>query len=304
MTKATLPLFCMLIILTNHLVSQSSADFSGLPVNGSARTAALAAASVGEAYDVTSMYWNPAALSFLRQSSVTGSSILDRRSQSFENSLSLPPLYKDTYQVIAAGIACSFYGEKWSQPYFAYNGIDLGYSIKVHRSFSIGILMNVRYGNTSRSGLWALSGIIGGFYSPSSGSSYGIVVDGLGDNILYTNDGNEAIIKYQRNAGQSIRIGSSFRFPSIYRMPYITITLESQKLLANSRIIYRGGFEIYPFHNVSMRFGILSKSLATVGTFGVGINLNQFHIDYAFSPDPDVHRFHLISISYLLEFNV
>lgn len=297
--KKLIPVFLFLMI-TNCLLSQTLTEFSGQPINGAARTASLGGAAVGEAYDVNAMYWNPAALSFLQQSSVTISSILGRSGQSFDNTLSLPPLYADNYLVVAAGIAGSYYGKDWSKPYFAYHGIDLGYSIKLNHTVSVGVLMNVRYGNSSRSGLWATSGTIGGFYAPSSGISYGIVYSGIGLGVLYNYDGNAEAIAYKRNIGQSVGIGSSFRFPSLYRLPYITLTFECQKFIDISGITYRGGIETYPSKIVSLRLGIIANSIGTTGTFGLGFNIGHLHIDYAYAPSRALDRFHQISISYQL----
>ncbi len=285
---------------TNYLVSQTVFDFIGRPVNGSARTASLGGAAVGEGYDVSSMYWNPATLSFLRHSSVTVSSILGRNGESFNNTLSLPPLYVDNYQVIAAGLAGSYFGKNWSQPYFAYNGIDLGYSIKLHPTLSVGVLTNIRYGNNSSSGLWATSGSLGAFYVPSSGISYGIVYTGIGSGVLYRYNGYAGTLKYQRNLDQSIHLGSSFRFPSLYRLPYIIITMESQKFINTSGITYRAGFETFPAQNLSLRLGIISSSIATAGSFGLGYHIGNLQLDYTYFPDRVADRFHQISISYQL----
>ncbi len=295
MNKKILYLVTVPIMTMNALMGQTFFEFNGRPVNGAARSASLAGAAAGEAYDVNTMYSNPAALSFYRHSSVIVSSMFGWTGQSFDNTVTLPPYHIDNEQVIAAGLAGSFYGEKWTQPYFAYNGIDIGYSIRLHHTLSIGTLVNFRYGNSSLSGLWATSGAIGGFYAPSPGISYGLVVDGIGVGVMYGNDGT---IKYQRNLDQSIRIGSSFRFPSLIRIPYITLSLESQKFTSKSQILYRGGIETYPSQFVSLRIGIIASSLSTAGTYGVGFNFDHVRIDYALSPSRSVDRFHQISISY------
>ncbi len=295
MNKKFLHLVAYSIMVVSSLMTQTFFEFNGRPIKGAARSASLAGAAAGEAYDVNTMYSNPAALSFLRHSSAVVSSIFGWNGQSFDNTMALPPFHIDNEQVIAGGLAGSFYGERWSQPYFAYNGIDLGYSIRLHHTLSLGVLMNFRYGSTSLSGLWATSGGIGGFYAPSPGISYGIVYDGIGVGILYKKDGT---LGYQRNIDQSIRIGSSFRFPSLIRVPYITLTLESQKFTSRSQILYRGGIETYPSQFVSLRIGIIASSLYTAGTYGVGFNVDRIRIDYALSPSRAVNRFHQISISY------
>ncbi len=282
----------------DFLQSQTTIEFAGRPITSSARMASLGGSAVGEAHDINSMYWNPATLSFLRQSSIMVSSIIGHSGESFENTLLLPPLYSDHYQTVALGVSGSFYGKKWTQPYFTYNGVDVGYSVKLHQTFSIGLLLNFRYGSSSQSGLWATSAAIGTFYSPAAGISYGFMYDGIGMGILYKYFRNAGTLTYQRDLDQSLNIGSSFRFPSIYRLPYITLTLSSQKFINRSGITYRGGIETYPLDILSLRLGILSSSIATAGSYGLGFIFNKLHIDYAFSPNYKIERFHQISVSY------
>jgi len=90
--------------------------------------------------------------------------------------------------------------------FFFLPSIDLGYSIKLHETFSLGLRLNLRYGSSTQSGLWATSGVLGGFYSPSPGISYGIVFDGIGLGVLYKNIDYKNSVKYER-LKQNLRIG-------------------------------------------------------------------------------------------------
>lgn len=300
MNNKNLILVLLFFMSIDFLQSQTTVEFAGRPITSSARTASLGGAAVGEAYDINSIYWNPATLSFLRQSSIMVSSIVGHSGESFENTLLLPPLYSDHYQTVAIGVSGSTYGKKWTQPYFTYSGVDVGYAVKLHQTFSLGLLLNFRYGSSSQSGLWATSASIGSFYSPSAGISYGFMYDGIGMGVLYKYFRNAGTLTYQHDLDQSMNIGSSFRFPSLFRLPYITLTLSSQKFISRSGITYRGGIETYPFDNVSLRIGILSSSIATAGSYGFGFVFSRLRIDYSFSPNHKIERFHQLSVSYPL----
>jgi hypothetical protein len=199
--------------------------------------------------------------------------------------------------VIAVGITGSYYGKSWFRPYFSYQGIDLGYSIKLHKTFSLGLRTNLRYGNSTVSGLWATSGTIGGFYSPSSGISYGILFDGIGSGVLYKDINYKSSLEYER-LKQNLCIGAAFKFPSLYRPPYITISLESKKIMGEKKVVYHGGIETYPLRFLSLRCGLITSKSATMGTFGVGFKVERFDIDYALSPNSAIQQFHQVSLSY------
>jgi len=290
-------IFLFLITASNGVFSQLLYEYNGHPINGGARTASLGGAGVGEAYDANSLYWNPAALSFVQRPTLMLSSIIGWNRETLDNTLSSPPIYIGDKQVIALGITGSYYGKTWLRPFFSYQGIDLGYSIKLHETFSLGLTLNLRYGSSTQSALWATSGVLGGFYSPSPGISYGIVFDGIGLGVLYKNIDYKNSVKYER-LKQNLRIGTAFKFPSVYRPPYITISLESEKIIGQRKMVYQGGIETYPLSFLSLRCGLIASSNATAGTVGVGFKVNWFVIDYALSPNSAIQQFHQISFSY------
>jgi hypothetical protein len=277
--------------------SQSLYEYTGHPISGGARTAALGGAAVGEAYDANSLFWNPAALSFIQKPTIMLSSIFGWNRETLDNTLSLPPFYIGNKQVVAFGITGSYYGKSWSQPFFSYQGLDFGYSIKLNEAFSLGFRLNLRYGKATTSGLWATSGTIGGFYSPSPGISYGVVFDGIGSGILYKYSNNISSLAYE-HLKQNLRFGTAFKFPSIYRPPFITISLESEKIMGEKKLIYEGGVETYPFYFLSLRTGLITNTNATGGTLGVGFIFNRVTIDYALSRNSTIQQFHQISFSY------
>jgi hypothetical protein len=201
-------------------------------------------------------------------------------------------------QTISIGIAGSYFGDRWTQPYFAYNGIDCGYAVKFDPTVSLGVLMNFRNGLTLHHSLFSVTSSIGGFYSPTPGMSYGLVFDGIGMGNTYLHNERVSILKYKRSLEKSIRIGTAFRFPSIYREPFITIIMESQKILDRSGIVYRAGFETIQMKMLFLRCGIMARREGTAGTFGLGISIDKLQIDYALSPSRVVEQYHQISLSY------
>lgn len=281
------------------IAAQTMYEFNAQPTNGGARIAAMGGGAVGETYDVNSMYWNPATVSFIRQSSVSVTSILGQHNQTLDNIITFPSIVIDNNQSIALGIAGSLYGAKWSQPYFAYNGIDAAYSLKFDPTVSVGVLMNFRYASTTKYNLIATTASIGGFYAPSPGISYGIVYDGIGMGARYHMDEHKgSSLAYNRNLEESIRIGSAFRFPSIYRKPYLCIAMESQKVFDRRGITYRAGIEAFLFSSLASRAGIIASPNGTAGTFGIGIHFGRLQIDYALSPSTVISKSHQVSISY------
>jgi hypothetical protein len=297
--KKTFYLFILsLLTVPVTVCAQSGYEYDGKKIFGGARTASLGGAGVAEAADASSMYWNPAAMSFVSHSSIVASSILEWNREAVYGTVSLPPLSLGRQQVLILGGTGSVYGKDLTQPYFTYSGIDLGYAIKFYDVVSVGFLTNIRYGKTRLYGIGAASTSLGVFYAPSPGITYGLSFEGIGMGINNSFDGNENKIYYARSLEKSLHIGSTFRFPSLYREAYIAILLESQKIFNKRGATYRAGIETYPFHFLKLRGGLIAGSGSVSGTMGGGITFGRFGLDYAVSPSTKISRFHQMSAWY------
>jgi len=290
---------CVILVVrtfTDQGYGQSSQSASTLAFGIGARATALGGAYISEGWDVTSMYWNPAALSFINHRSISGSIVL-RESRSLQHFVTLP-IQISQDQIVAVGTVGSLTGEPWMQPYFTYYGTDIAFAQKLATTVSIGALVNVRYSSLSNTSLWAAAGSLGFFYSPTPAVSYGIVYNGLGWGITYNTTGSTRHISYDKNLQRTLQVGATLRIPgNSFRRPDVTIAMASESFLGQSEFAYKAGVEVLLIESLAARIGIHREpdGLQTKGGFGVFTKF--FQLDYAMSPSGTSGKFHELSIS-------
>ena len=266
------------------------------PFGIGARATALGGAYISEGWDVSSMYWNPAALSFIHHRAISAT-VLVRESRSLQHFVALP-IQISQDQIVAIGTVGSFTGQPWMQPYFTYYGTDIGLAQKLATTVSIGALVNVRYSSLSSTSLWAAAGSLGFFYSPTPAVSYGIVYNGLGWGINYNMTGSRRYLSYEKSLQRTLQVGATLRIPgNSLRRPDVSIAMASESFLGQNEFAYKAGIEILVVEFLTARIGIHREPDGIQTKGGFGIFTKFFQLDYAMSPSGTSGRFHEVSLA-------
>ena len=273
--------------------------FYDRPVSFGTRGMGTGNASVADANDVTSMYWNPATVAFLRNTFTTVSSLSDaspNSAQSLRNNIAFP-VQLGTDQAIGLGVVVGYFGQVWSDHALATYGIDIAYARKFSRTWSVGALLSLRYAQSKNSSLYTEAGSLGIYYSPAPGLSYGLAYRGIGSGAIFSQQSTgDQSLGYEKQLPQDIEFGATFRFPTTRR----EIVVLSMTEILRTKDWVRGnkaGLEITPFDFLSLRIGITRIDFVVSGTAGVGLNFHGFRLDYATTPNASSVRLHQLSFS-------
>lgn len=286
--------------------SQISSQDNSQPFGISARAAAFAGAYVAEAYDVSVMYWNPAALMFVRRSSVVANIYYKQTADVMSENVAVP-LPSRREEMLAIGATVSHGAnikQVSSNPRFTQFGLDLGYARAVNSAFSLGIRVGVHQDWSRTSFSLIVSTSAGLYYSPSPEISYGVAVHGIGSGIRYTSDSSSSAFGSTldlEDLARSVQVGARLRFPSASKRPRVNVALASEKLFDQDDLEYRGGIEIFPVGFLALRVGYIMQASKEAATYGVGVRTERFRIDYAISPSHRIGRFHQVSLSFALK---
>ena len=283
---ATLFLVILLSGLAESTQAQIFRQYDVRPEGFGARALATADATVADASDITSMYWNPAAIEFLSHTNLVLNSTLDADSQVLKSGFVMPfRLGRD--QMIAVGLVASYFGSPLSKPDFASYGFDVAFASRIFVNVGAGALLNVRhgskFGDSFKSGILSASGSLGLFYSPNPGISYGISYRGIGSGMVFSQGEGSILVEYERQIPQSIEAGITFRYPSSAKRPIAVLSMTVEKSILQSGAKNKAGLEITPFDFLSFRMGVLTNNPTTVYRTGVGIYLFGFLLDYGLS---------------------
>ncbi len=270
-----------------------------------ARAASLADSYVAEAYDVTSMYTNPATLPALLRSSVVVNYSLERilGTDNIMNENAAVPIPLRAGLSLGVGATFSHVGHvRESSPLsgFKYSqyGLDVGVGWFVTRFISVGSEVTARYGKAGTQGLTSVCGTVGAYYSPSPEIAYGVSLQGLGDGLEYSLDSQRSETTVSReNLDRSVQIGVSWRFRDNREEPILTLVMANQKILRKSGLVYKGGIEFAPVSFLALRAGYWVGQETLAPKFGGSVRVAPLQLDYAVSPSKLEPVFHQFSLS-------
>jgi hypothetical protein len=266
-----------------------------------ARAEGLGGAYVSDPYDVSVMYWNPGGLLYLQHPSITINHSTDLSSRLMTENVAFP-LRSSRMDVIAVGATVNhrgYVGHDFSEDFrLIQYGYDLAYAREVVPTLSFGGRIGVQYGTSGSSNLWAASTSFGLFYSPTQEVSYGASVSGLGSDIVYTFDGSGVAIS-PTNAPRSLQVGAMMRFPAPVKESVLLVAIANEKIFGEDGLLYRGGVELFPVKNISLRVGYLYKpgSIAAA-RYGIGLEAGRIHFDYGVSPSQELARTYNLAVSF------
>ena len=251
-----------------------------------ARNVALGSANVSESRDISSMFENPAAVTFLEAPSVMLNHVQGDSSEMQEN-LSFPVLY-DNSDMLAVGTELYTIGELSKSNYAKrYEvGYDLAFGRKLSSVFGLGGSFSFRHGVASNNMQTnAASYTLGVEYAPSADVNYGLTLGGIGTGADFVTT-VAGVTPIQSELSKVLEVGALMRFPSSssLRPPFLVLALASQKEFGSPGATYRGGIEYYPVNFLALRLGYVAGQTRPEQRFGIGFRDRSFSVDLAAFP--------------------
>ncbi len=266
-----------------------------------ARASAFAGAYATQVQDVSSMYWNPAAISFL-----SGNSILWDYFQQWhgkmKSELVAVPLQLGEGNAIGFGVNATQLQMNDGFGFVhtsALYGFDLATATELTSTFSVGIKGTVQYGRLENEQLWTATSAIGILYAPSPDISYGMVYSGFGGTVQYSLANGDLALSRQ-SSPQNLQLGLAMRFPSSKVERTITISLANDKTFGTRGIRYNGAIEWLVTQFLALRAGYVVSPTYAGAKYGIGIHADGILLDYAISPSSLTDQFHEVTMSILL----
>jgi len=257
---------------------------------------------MADAYDVTSMYWNPSALAFLQNYSLVMNHSMNVSKGMMIESIASPFRIKKG-EVISIGLIMHHRGyldhiSSTTEYKVVEYGYDLAYAQELLPTLAMGGRVDVRYGRGDLSNLWAISGSVGIFYSPSQEVSYGAALNDIGSSVEYSYDGSTTLV-HSMNLHRSLEVGATLRYPSEFKKPVLTLSIANEKLFTESGLIYKGGVEWLPTSALALRVGYVYRTDPAIGStrYGLGIAAGRFKLDYATAPSHLTDRTYDVSLA-------
>lgn len=297
----------MLFLVVNSVWSQISSQNVERHFIVNARAAALADAIVADATDISTMYWNPASLSFLNERTVVLNYSLERihgRDNIMNENIAISLLQGEALG-LGVGATYSHVGHiETGSPFggYAFNqgSFDLAMALKLSRFFSLGLLSTIRKGKSGSQDVTAFSSSIGLMYFPSPEIIYGLSYQGIGDRIEYSLDATGLQTNpIKAKLSHSLQVGVTTRFNALADRPTLVLTSVSQKIFDINGIIYKAGVEAWPINFLALRIGYWVGTQTVAARYGGGLRFGEWQLDYAVSTTELEPQFHQVSISYL-----
>lgn len=173
---------------------------------------------------------------------------------------------------------------------FTQLNLALAYGQMITSSLSVGGRIKMDYGHSWSGDKFASDASLGFIYSPSSKISYGLVYKGtgfqnawLGSGLSFFKTGAQHTQITTTQLPQRLELGATLRFPSLAKHPDFVLSLSNEKMFGKRGLVYKGGLEVYLLDNLTIRGGYFHSPFVEGGRLGLGLLLNSFKIDYAYS---------------------
>jgi hypothetical protein len=258
------------------------------PSRVGARALGFAGAVASDNPDVTVMTVNPGALSYLESSDMIVSHLYQNHTEIMEENVAIP-LFLRRGEVVGIALSVNHVGYATTSFETQFKvmqyGYDVSYARRITPTFSIGGTLHVRYAHSEDDKLWGLSSAFGMYYFPVPNVSYGLSLTGVGKGIKYIYTGETTKLN-DENIPRSIHAGSTFRWPSALGTPrFLTVTVEAEKNLERSGVMYYGGFEILPSRFAALRMGYFGVADGPdFPSYGVTVRMAGWKLDLGATP--------------------
>jgi hypothetical protein len=293
-------LVLVLLALPSALDAQVTTVFRTRPFLSGARALAFADAYVSDVHDVNSMYWNPAALVYLQNTSVVLNHTLDRSSNIMNENVA-SPVYLRKGELASAGFSVNHIGHLGKSATGDFKAVQYGadgaYAREIVPTFSVGGSANLRHASASGGSAWALTGSIGAFYTPAEGICYGAVLSGLGSGVRYTYDGVSTLLSTER-LSRILQVGATLHFPAPAHKTQLTLAIANEKVFGQTGLRYKGGAEYVILRLVALRLGYIVDPDVRVATYGVGLHAGRWQVDFGMLPSRLTDRLYQFTIAF------
>jgi hypothetical protein len=281
--------------------AQTRTVYFSEPVLVGARALSFARAVVGDNPDVTALYGNPAALSYLENSSIILTHTLEQSTNVMDENIAVP-LFLRRGEVVGIAASVNHVGYATQDILVPFKvmqyGYDVAYSRRIIPKLSLGGTLNVRYAKSSASKVWGLSGGFGIFYYPTPDISYGMSINGIGSGIKYIYNGAQTLLNSE-SIPRKLYLGSVWHFPTkTWKRNFLNMSVACEKNYEIKGVFYFGGVEFLPTEFVALRVGYLGgPDHLNYPSYGVGILMNGWKLDIGTTPAKAAGEVIQVSIS-------
>ncbi len=294
-------LLVFMLVLSSSGRGQESTVYLSAPFQVGARGIGLAGAITGDNPDVSVMYGNPAALSFLENTAIVLTHTLEKSTDVMDENVAAPIFLKRD-EVVGIALSVNHVGHLSTSSNNGFKviqyGYDVGYAKRLTPDLSLGGALHVRYARSSGSKLWGLSSTFGVFYHPTADISYGAALTGIGSGIKYIFDGSNTLLNSE-NISNNFLAGAAFRFPTNSTADRLfTISLAARKNFDVQDIYYFGGVEIIPVPAIALRVGYLgAANTVEYASFGIGIRIDKWKLDVGATPSKASNQIYQVTLT-------
>ena len=290
----------ILLILSAASYAQAPYYYTVRPQGHGMRNAALAEASSADPSDVTSMFWNPGILSFLKDQSIVATHSVDLRTRTnSEHVAGSFMVYRGLTLAASGSVSHGGKLEPENGPVVDLKGYgaDVAGSYALMPTLSLGGLFGIRntdFGGTTVNYAWAHVGV---FYYPSPGISYGMAYRMTRGHTYWYANLQSGVIR-EPDLLQNLEIGATMMYPSLAERPVVILALTTEKSFPGvSLFSTKGGLEVLPTRFLALRIGFKVGTLERVARYGIGLQFERFELDFAAGPSRAENRFSGVSLT-------
>lgn len=305
-----------------QLTDTTDTDRRGAPrvYKYSARTGALADATVADRKYLSSININPAALALVEDLSMLQVNV----SQNLNNNMMLENVTLPAFRLgnhflgVQLGIHHDRGFETFNllgnnpqpRPSMTIYQMDVVYAFSIRDVFSFGVLNNISYSKNIIAQYITYYPTLGILYSPSRSLSYGLVFRGLGRSPTYfipePNQSNclqrdNCITTFgSQELRKSLEVGASLKLPAEEDSANFSIYVANEKRFSQDGLWYKAGLEVTRLSNLALRGGILYQSAQNIlaPRFGLGLLTSVIELDYTISHSKELfERYHQMAIT-------
>ncbi len=299
---------CMLFSVTDSLAQADSTGFLNTE-EASARTYAMAGATLADYHDVTEMSLNPAIL----VENDNAHSIVFSGQQEWSSSIAHGtigvPIFNSQRHAIAAGInyhsdniedlnylTAAAPEQRLSLHRFQFS---TGYSMALTSKLSLGFRGNLIHSWNKFQKVWSGNIDTGLLYTPTNSISYAVALRNVGSDVRYQIDFDGTTILRDRPSKKRLDLGATMQFPDNSDRSFFSLSLANTKVFGEDGLIYKGGIEVKPISSLALRTGYLRTPDRNGPRFGIGLITDLIRIDYAMAPVTNTpNNGHQLSISF------
>lgn len=295
-------LVCLIFLISTNLKAENFNFLNTFRINQGARLASVGGAFIADIYEPGIMFFNPAGLSYLKYYSIKLNHYQEISINGYSECI-IFPVNLSKFEVISFSINALHTGyftrNELPQLKFVQIGYNIAYARELLNYLSVGAIFGFQYAKSNYNDLWTYRSLVGLFYIPSEHISYSFTIGEFGNGIKYTLTDKETILR-NINLPNGMQLGMTMRYPLNLRDHLFAISLSSEKIFNETGQRYKAGFEIYPIRFIAFRAGYFVSDYLRYPTFGGGIIIRNFILDFAFYPNKLTNREFYISLSYRL----